>query len=93
MASLQIRILSHSGIVFQGEGITLHAPGSEGEMTILPNHAPLLTQLDSGTISISFANQTVATFAIGGGFLEVVHNKVTILAEDRYNAHHDTSVP
>lgn len=54
-------------------------PGSEGQLAILPSHAPLMTTLDVG--ELVFRNRDKETsFAVSGGFLEVRNDKVTVLA-------------
>tara|TARA_Y100000590_G_scaffold39028_2_gene41823 strand:- start:550 stop:978 length:429 start_codon:yes stop_codon:yes gene_type:complete len=54
--------------------------GTEGEMTILPNHAPLITALAPGLLTLrSSVGETV--FAVSGGFLEVNVNVVSVLAD------------
>jgi F-type H+-transporting ATPase subunit epsilon len=55
-------------------------PGSEGEMGILINHAPLVSRLKAGEIRIT-RNHVVEAFTITGGFLEVMNNEVTVLAD------------
>lgn len=56
------------------------APGSEGQLGILPNHAPLITRLDPGELIVRRGGQEVV-LAISGGFLEVLNNKVIVLAD------------
>lgn len=60
------------------EQVTL--PTESGEITILPNHVPLLTKVKPGELSI-VRNKKKSFFAITGGFLEVKANKITILAD------------
>jgi F-type H+-transporting ATPase subunit epsilon len=56
------------------------APGFDGEISILPNHVNLLTRLKHGELIIKKAGKNSA-FAVMGGFLEVLDNKVSILAD------------
>ena len=55
------------------------APGIEGELTVLPQHAPLLTMIKPGVMRIKGNDET--DIAITGGFLEVRDDRVTILAD------------
>ncbi len=55
-------------------------PGSEGELGILPDHAPLLSRLSPGEIRIT-RNKAVECLAINGGFLEVRKNEVSVITE------------
>lgn len=56
------------------------APGSEGVLGILPNHAPLLTSLSYGELIVRKGGHEEA-FAIGGGYMDVQPNKITVLAD------------
>ena len=58
----------------------VNAPGSEGDFGILYDHAPFLTNLRSGQLSYENDGEST-TLVIGGGYLEVTDNRVTILAE------------
>ncbi|GAV22211.1 F0F1 ATP synthase subunit epsilon [Carboxydothermus pertinax] len=55
------------------------APGVEGEVGILPLHAPMITSLDIGILRYTVDGQT-EKIAVSGGFLEVRNNKVVVLA-------------
>ena len=55
-------------------------PGTEGELGILPRHAPLLSKLSPGIIKIVQKGMPTS-YAIFGGFLDVNNNKVTVVAE------------
>ena len=57
----------------------LVAPGADGELGVLPGHAPLLTTLAPGEIKVTKDGEE-SFMAVSGGFLEVLGNKVTILA-------------
>jgi F-type H+-transporting ATPase subunit epsilon len=83
---LSVEIITAEEIVQTEENIdVLIVPGSEGQLAILPRHAPLMTTLGYGELIFRRgANET--SFAIGGGFLEVHSNKVTILADVAENA-------
>ena len=56
------------------------APGSLGELGILPNHAPLVTSLVAGELRVKTGNE-VEEFFVSGGFLEVLSDEVTVLAD------------
>ena len=56
------------------------APGSEGELGILPNHTPLLTTLKEGVLRIKRGGEEEA-FAIGGGIMEVLPDRVIVMAD------------
>jgi F-type H+-transporting ATPase subunit epsilon len=58
----------------------VNVPGSEGDMAILYDHTPILTNLRSGQLSYEKDGKTIA-LVVSGGYLEVTDNRVTILAE------------
>jgi F-type H+-transporting ATPase subunit epsilon len=62
-------------------------PGSEGELGILPDHAPLLSRLAPGVIRIT-RNKTTESLAISGGFLEVRNNEASVIVETAESATH-----
>jgi F-type H+-transporting ATPase subunit epsilon len=62
------------------------APGVQGELGILPHHAPLMTALSVGVLVIKKAGQEDVLMAIGGGFMEVRPDRVTILADSAERA-------
>lgn len=79
MARLQVDIVTAEGRIFTGETDTVTAPGSDGQLTILPSHAPLITSLDDGDLKYT-DNGEEHHIALLGGFMEVNSNRVTILA-------------
>ena len=80
MAKLKLDIVTAERVVFSQEVDSVVAPGIEGELGILPHHAPLLTALKTGELRIK-SNGDVTHMAIGGGFLEVMPDKVVVLAD------------
>jgi F-type H+-transporting ATPase subunit epsilon len=79
MFHLQITTLEK--IIFEDDVAMVMAPGVEGELGILPNHAPLITALKPGEIRVKLANGEEILIAIYGGFMEVNNNLVKILAD------------
>jgi F-type H+-transporting ATPase subunit epsilon len=70
--------------LFSGEVDIVLAPGSEGELGILPHHAPLLTTLSLGVLRVRQGGQERA-FTIAGGVMEVRPGRVTVLADSGEN--------
>jgi F-type H+-transporting ATPase subunit epsilon len=77
---IRCEIVSQDRMVFEGDADTVVLPGSEGEMGILPNHAPLLATLDFGVIRVRLGNREEA-FTVAGGIVEVQPEIVTVLAD------------
>ena len=80
MAKLNVDIVTVEGRRFQGEADFVVAPGSEGQLGILPHHIPLLTPLATGSVKVRNNNEE-QFFFVSGGFLEVRPDQVTILAD------------
>ena len=81
MAQLHVELVSVEREIWRGEATSVTARTTEGEIGILPGHAPLLGQLAEGfTVEIVQTGGRVVA-AVHGGFLSVTDNGVTILAE------------
>ena len=80
MATMQFEMVTAERQLFAGEVESIVAPGTAGELGILPHHAPLLTTLRPGELRIMQDGQE-QSIAVTGGFLEVLDNRVTILAD------------
>jgi F-type H+-transporting ATPase subunit epsilon len=77
---MQLEIITAEQQVYNDEVELVVAPGIEGELGILAHHAPLMTALQTGEIMIRKDGEETY-LAVTGGFLEVMGNKVTILAD------------
>jgi F-type H+-transporting ATPase subunit epsilon len=80
MASVRLDFVSQDHMVFSGEVNEITAPGIEGELGILPRHAPMITVLAPGEVQVKREGQADLFFAVSGGWMEVLPNQVTILA-------------
>lgn len=80
MAEMRVVIITGEKEVYSDSVDVLVAPGLEGDLGILPHHASLMTSLQPGEIMLRKGGQQ-SYLAISGGFLEVMNNKVTILAD------------
>lgn len=77
MATLTVSVISPERKLFEGEVESVVAPAHDGEVGILPNHAPLMTLLGEGTLRLGERR-----FRVKGGFLQVVNNAVRVLTEE-----------
>ncbi|MGQ0600618.1 MAG: F0F1 ATP synthase subunit epsilon [Anaerolineales bacterium] len=77
---IRCEIVSQDRKVFEGDVDIVVAPGADGEMGILPHHAPTLTALKPGVLKIRREGRE-EFFAIAGGFMEVQPDLVTVLAD------------
>ena len=81
MAPMLLEIVTAERLVYSDEVDIVVAPGMEGELGILPHHAPLLTILQPGELRIHRTGQEDVYMAVTGGFLEVTGNRVIVLAD------------
>lgn len=84
-ATLRVTVVTATGSVFENEADEVVAPGGDGQLGILPHHAPLLTTLQIGALHIKRRDEETTIF-VGGGFMEVYRDQVTVLADDAENA-------
>jgi F-type H+-transporting ATPase subunit epsilon len=77
---LQLEIVTPEKLAYQGEVDSVQLPGSEGELGVLPHHAPLISTLGAGELRLRKSGEE-EVFAIVGGFLQVLPDKVVVMAE------------
>ncbi len=77
-------IVSQDRMVYTGQADMVLLPGSDGEMGILPHHAPLLTTLKFGVIKVRVGDRE-DFFTVAGGVAEVQPDRVTVLADAAEN--------
>jgi F-type H+-transporting ATPase subunit epsilon len=77
----KLSVVTPEKVVFEQNARSIVAPGSEGYLGILTDHAPLITAMIPGKLTVTDDTNQVQEFALSGGFLEVAHNVVTILAD------------
>ena len=75
-----LEIVTPERLAYSDEVDSVQVPGSEGELGILPNHAPLVSMLGIGELRIRKGG-TEELFAIAGGFVQVRPDKVVVMAE------------
>lgn len=83
--TIRCEIVSQNKIVYQGDVDIVVVPGAAGQMGILPHHAPLLTVLEFGVITIRGKEAGEEHFTVAGGIAEVQPDQVTILADAAEN--------
>jgi F-type H+-transporting ATPase subunit epsilon len=80
LSKLKFEIVTAERMVYSDDADIVIAPGIEGQLGILPGHAPLLTMLQPGELVVRREGEETAMF-VSGGFLEVMQNRVTVLAD------------
>lgn len=86
MAGIYCEIITAERVAFRGDVDMVVAPGIDGQLGILPHHAPLMTALTIGELILHKAGEEDTIMAIGGGFMEVGPKHVTILADSAERA-------
>jgi len=74
-----VEVITPDEVLFSGEAISVKLPGTSGSFEALSNHAPLLSSLEKGSIVVCTAGGE-ETFEVPGGIVEVLNNKVVVLA-------------
>ena len=80
ITKMKLEIISPDKKLFEGEVKSVSLPGSDGSLGILNNHAPMISALKAGNVKVT-DNHGVQNFPINGGVVEVLKNKVIVLAE------------
>ena len=80
-ANLTVEVVSPEKRVWSGEATQVSARTLEGDIGILPNHAPLLGVLVDGTVTVKAVDGSVNEFSINGGFISVSENRVSVLGQ------------
>jgi F-type H+-transporting ATPase subunit epsilon len=78
---IKFEIVTPEKIVLKEDVVEVTVPTEEGEVTILPRHAPLIANLKPGVLVLKKTDGSADVAFIAGGFLEVLRNKVVVLAD------------
>jgi F-type H+-transporting ATPase subunit epsilon len=77
---MRVTVIAPDRPIFDGDAEAVTAPAFDGRVGILPRHAPFLTLLGEGRLSVRVAGAT-QNFRVRGGFLQVAHDTVRVVAE------------
>jgi F-type H+-transporting ATPase subunit epsilon len=80
MLKIRLEIITAERVVYSEDVDIVVAPGIQGQLGILPHHAPLMTMLQPGELMVRKDNQEESMF-VSGGFLEVRGDRVVVLAD------------
>jgi F-type H+-transporting ATPase subunit epsilon len=78
--SIRLEIITPERVIYSGEVNVVIAPGVEGQLGILPHHAPLITMLQAGELRVRKGEEETC-IAVFGGFLEIRPDRVIVLAD------------
>lgn len=76
---MNIHIAKINGVLWDGEADAITAPGTEGELTVLHDHMPLVTNLKEGRLVVKKGGEEVFVHEVDHGVLEVTGESVTVL--------------
>lgn len=81
MPTLHFELVAPERVLYSGEVDAVMLPGTEGDMTVLPGHAPVMTALKTGFIVVTDQKNHGTRVLVRGGFADINATNVTVLAE------------
>jgi F-type H+-transporting ATPase subunit epsilon len=84
---LQVELVAADRLVWSGEAKMVIARTTEGDVGILPGHAPILSLLVDGVLDVQTADGETWVAAVDAGFLSVAHNRISVLSEHAEMSH------
>lgn len=81
METLNLEVVTPSGMIFDGKAVSVTLPGEEGEFGVLPHHAALTTLLKAGVVDIEKENKNVESIVVNWGVVQVNEAKVVVLVD------------
>ena len=84
---MQVELVAADRLVWSGEARMVIARTTEGDVGILPNHAPMLSLMVDGIVDVRTAEGETWIAAVDAGFLSVANNRISVLAEHAEMSH------
>ncbi len=84
---MQVELVAADRLVWSGEARSVLARTTEGDVGILPNHAPMLSLMVDGIVDVTTADGETWIAAVDAGFLSVANNRISILSEHAEMSH------
>ena len=81
METLNLEVVTPSGMIFSGSALSVTLPGEEGEFGVLPHHASLTTLLKAGVVDIEKEDKNVESIVVNWGVVQVDEAKVVVLVD------------
>jgi len=81
METLNLEVVTPSGLIFDGKALEVTLPGEEGEFGVLPHHASLTTLLKAGVVDIEKEDKSVESIVVNWGVVQVDEEKVIVLVD------------
>lgn len=83
---MKLEILTPDKTIYEGEVTSVTVPGTLGSFEVLKDHAPIISTLEDGKVIIRGGNKAEEVLFITGGVVEVLNNKIIVLAEGTGNS-------
>ena len=80
-SSFKLKVITPSEVFFEGDVVSVVAPGSIGYFGVLKNHAPFVTTISEGNLAFRDEQGKSQNFKIKDGFIEVSNNRVLVLTD------------
>ena len=87
MSQMQVELVAADRLVWSGEANMVIARTTEGDVGILPNHAPMLSLMVDGIVDVTTIDGETWIAAVDAGFLSVANNRISVLAEHAEMSH------
>ncbi len=84
---MQVELVAADRLVWSGEATSVLARTTEGDVGVLPNHAPMLSLMVDGVVDVRTADDETWVAAVDSGFLSVAGNRISILSEHAEMSH------
>lgn len=84
---MQVELVAADRLVWSGEAKMVIARTTEGDVGILPNHAPMLSLMVQGIVDVTTSDNETWIAAVDAGFLSVANNRISILSEHAEMSH------
>ena len=81
MADFQFELVSPERLLVSEKVESVVIPGAEGEMTVMANHAPVMTTIKPGVVTVKPVSGTAQRYVVFGGFADILPTGCTLLAE------------
>jgi F-type H+-transporting ATPase subunit epsilon len=81
METLNLEVVTPSGLIFSGKAVEVTLPGEEGEFGVLAHHASLTTLLKAGVVDIEKEDKSVESIVVNWGVVQVDEEKVVVLVD------------
>lgn len=83
---IDVEIITPQKKIFKGKAISVSVPGSQSPFQILYNHAPIVSSLDTGVITLNDSESGKHFYAITSGFIELSNNELSVLVDNAIDA-------